>query len=65
MKNKRKLILGLAFLAISGWLVTLGIYEKASLVGLTSTITAMAAGTFGLVWGNIQEHKIRNDQKAP
>lgn len=57
MKNYRKLILGIAFLACSTFIAWAGIIQSSDLVGLATIIGAMAGGTFGLVWGNVKEHQ--------
>ena len=57
MKNYRKLILGLAFLACSTFVSYAGINQGSDLVGLATIIGAIAGGVFGLVWGNVKEHQ--------
>jgi len=57
MKNHRKTILGIAFLLVTGFLSYQGIVNKSDLLGLSTVIGAISAGVFGLVWGNVQEHR--------
>ena len=56
-KGKRKLILGLAFLCCSTFLVHTAIQEGAALTGVATTLGAMSAGVFGLVWGNVKDYQ--------
>ena len=60
MKNYRKLTLGLAFLACATFIVYVGIGAGSDLLGLSTVIGAIAAGVFGLIWGNVQEHAAKN-----
>lgn len=60
MKGFRKVIIGLAFICASTFLINAGIKEKSELLGLASVIGALAAGTFGIIYGNMQEHKSFN-----
>lgn len=54
----RKSVLGFAFLGCSTFLVALEAQKAtADYVGMSTVVGAIAAGVFGLVWGNVQEHK--------
>lgn len=54
----RKSVLGFVFLGCSTFLVALEAQKvTADYVGMSTVVGAIAAGVFGLVWGNVQEHK--------
>lgn len=57
MKGLRKVIIGLAFIAAGTFICFTGIKEKSELLGLASVLGALAAGVFGIIYGNVQEHK--------
>lgn len=57
MKGSRKVIIGLVFIAAVTFVAYTGIKEKSELLGLASVIGAVSAGVFGIIYGNIQEHK--------
>jgi uncharacterized membrane protein YjjB (DUF3815 family) len=53
----RKFWLGMAFLAVSGYLVYVGIKQGSDLLALSTVIGAQAAGVLAIVWGNVKEHQ--------
>ena len=57
MIGYRKLILGCAFLLVSGFLTWRGIENGTDLLSLSTPIGAMAGGLFGVVWGNVRDKK--------
>jgi len=61
LKGNRKLIMCIAFLGCSTYLVSAALSNSTSpdLVGLSTVIGAIAAGVFSLSWGNVQEHKLQ------
>ena len=63
MKGLRKVIIGLMFIGCSTFLVSTGIKSGSDLIGLSTVIGAMAAGVFGIIYGNIQENKFLSETK--
>ena len=57
MKGLRKVLIGLAFIGAGTFISYAGIRSGSDLIGLASVIGAIAAGTFGIVYGNIKEHQ--------
>jgi len=57
IKGSRKVIIGIAFIAGSTFIAYAGIRNGSDLVGIATVIGALAGGTFGIIWGNAQEHK--------
>jgi len=57
MKGLRKVIIGIAFIAGGTFVAYAGIRNGSDLVGIATVIGALAGGTFGIIWGNAQEHK--------
>jgi len=55
----RKLILGLVFMGCATFLAYSGIQEGSQLTGVASVIGALAAGVFGVVYGNLKEHQAK------
>ena len=55
MIGYRKLIMGVAFMLCSTFLVWQGIRSGVDLLQLSTPIGAMAGGLFGVVWGNVKE----------
>lgn len=51
----RKNVLGYIFIGCTTYLVANA--PPADYVGLSTVIGTMAAGVFGLVWGNVKEHQ--------
>jgi len=56
----RKFWLGMAFLAVSGFIVFVGIRSGSDLLALSTVIGAQAAGVLAIVWGNREEWKAKN-----
>lgn len=57
MVGYRKLTLGLIFIFCCTFLIWQGIRANADLVGLSTVLGAMAAGVFGVIWGNVKEDR--------
>jgi len=57
MKGLRKVIIGLAFIAGATFIIYTGIKTGSDLLGLSTVIGALAGGVFGIIYGNIAEHK--------
>ena len=61
----RKNILGYLFLGCCTYLTVVAMQKETSdLLGLSTVIGAIAAGTFGLVWGNVKEHQAAGANNA-
>jgi hypothetical protein len=54
MVGYRKLILGLAYIGCSTFLIHAAIQAGSDLVGIGTAVAALGGGTFGVIWGNIK-----------
>lgn len=59
----RKFALGIALLTVVGVWVETAILMKVGageIAALATVVTTLSAGVFGVIWGNVQEHKAQN-----